>query len=362
MRLRFHSLLFLLLLLTACTIPASGGPGVTPSFPVVPAAPTVTITTALPTPEEVPITLIPLAGPVSKAEAEISGLAWFSDTLVLLPQYPARFGKGDGVLFAIPQAELVAYLKGENTQPIRPAEIPLVAPGAAKLAGFEGFESIAFAGNRVFLTIEANLGKMVAYLVGGDVAAGMGQITLDIEHRARIEAQTGISNLSDEALLVAGERLVTFYEANGAEVNERPIAHVFDFNLVPQENLAFPNLEYRLTDATALDAAGRFWVINYFYPGDVSLKPEHDPLAETYGLGVTHAQSDGVERLVEYQFTEGGLARTDSFPIWLTLDKEARNWEGLVRLETAGVPSGFLLATDKYPATLLAYIPFPEKK
>jgi hypothetical protein len=32
-----------------------------------------------------------------------------------------------------------------------------------------------------------------------------------------------------------------------------------------------------------------------------------------------------------------------------------RNWEGLAQLEGKGL----LLATDKYPTTLLAFIPFP---
>jgi hypothetical protein len=42
-------------------------------------------------------------------------------------------------------------------------------------------------------------------------------------------------------------------------------------------------------------------------------------------------------------------------PIQLELidDLHPRNWEGLVRLD----PHGFLLATDTYPETLLAFVP-----
>jgi hypothetical protein len=32
--------------------------------------------------------IIPLSGPIDSKQAELSGLAWIGDTLVLLPQYP----------------------------------------------------------------------------------------------------------------------------------------------------------------------------------------------------------------------------------------------------------------------------------
>ncbi len=340
MRIAPHFILLCWLLITACRGPATAT--------TLPPSPPTRANTPLPT--ETTVMLIPLTGPIGKPEAEISGLAWYSDTLILLPQYPARFGAGDGVLFAIPRQEIAAYLRGETTQPIQPAEIPLVAPGAAKIAGFEGFEAIAFSEERVYLTIEANLGKMVAYLVSGKIAPDLSQITLNSEPRARLAAQTGIANLSDEAILIAGESVITFYEANGAALNPQPTAHQFDLALTPQGSLPFPNLEYRLTDATALDATGRFWVINYFYPGDSHLRPKTDPPA------------GGVERLLEYQFSANGLTRTDTPPLNLTLAAEARNWEGIVRFEADGLAPGFLLATDKFPATLLGYANFPWQK
>lgn len=111
-------------------------------------------------------------------------------------------------------------------------EIPLVAPGVKDIAGFEGFESIAFAGNRVFLTIETKPGAMLAYVVSGTIQPDLSELRLDVAHRTAIPPQAVISNLSDEALLVAGKRIVTLYEANGAAVNPSPVAHLFDFSLV----------------------------------------------------------------------------------------------------------------------------------
>jgi hypothetical protein len=64
-----------------------------------------------------------------------------------------------------------------------------------------------------------------------------------------------------------------------------------------------------------------------------------------------------VERLVQYRYTDRGIRRTDRPPIWFELDEDAaRNWEGLVRFE-----EGFLVATDRFPRTILAYLPAPPQ-
>jgi hypothetical protein len=64
-----------------------------------------------------------------------------------------------------------------------------------------------------------------------------------------------------------------------------------------------------------------------------------------------------VERLVELQFDAStGVSLTGLPPIQLQLEPmETRNWEGLVLLDDRG----FLIATDKYPGTLLAFVPYP---
>ena len=57
--------------------------------------------------------IIPLNGPIDSKQAELSGLAWIRDILVLLPQYPERFGSGEGVLFAISKQTILDYLDGK---------------------------------------------------------------------------------------------------------------------------------------------------------------------------------------------------------------------------------------------------------
>jgi len=310
---------------------------------------------------ELPVTVIPLAGDIANPSAEISGLAWYREDLVLLPQYPDRFAApGDGSLFTIPKEQILAYLDGVSPDAITPHSIALSAPGLADgIRGFEGYESIAFDTDIAYLTIEASPGSsMLGYVVSGELDADLIALTLDTSTLQEIPPQAAIGNTSDEAILVAADRVITFYEANGANVNPHPVVHLFDLSLNPLGTQPFVTIEYRITDVTAPDAEGRFWAINYFYPGDKGkLNPAADELTAVYAQGATHSQSEVVERLVEFQYTAEGVVRTATPPIQLQLlaEGEARNWEGIVRLDDRG----FLLATDKYPQTILAFVPLP---
>ena len=167
--------------------------------------------------------------------------------------------------------------------------------------------------------------------------------------------QADQSNHTDEALLVTSDGIITFFESNGAGLNPNPHGTIFDTSLQLSGTVPFPTIEYRVTDATALDDQAKFWMINYFFPGEPELKPSQDPLADKYGQGATHAAGLYVERLVEFQYKPDGIMLTDTPPVQMQLIDEPRNWEGLVRLEGYG----FLLVTDKYPGTLLGFIAYP---
>lgn len=308
------------------------------------------------TASEQPLELIQLAGPAADKSAEVSGLAWHGENLILLPQYPERFGAGDGALFALPKQDILNYLDGKTSTALTPQAIKLTAPGLKEsIANFQGYESIGFHADQVFVTIEAGQGAdMHGYLVSGSIAADLSEITLNTSKVIEIKLPIQSENHSDEAMIVTKDRVLTLYELNGAGLNPQPAAQVFDFNLNIQPSLSFPHLEYRVTDA-ALASDGHIWVINYFFPGDTDMLPKTDPLAQAYGEGPTHAKYDQVERLVELNYSDSGITLTDSAPIQLTLEKDARNWEGLVLLDQRG----FLLATDKFPGTLLGFVPLP---
>jgi hypothetical protein len=311
-------------------------------------------------PAEYPVTDIPLSGPVAEHTAEVSGMAWYGDTLILLPQYPDSLGEeGDGAVYALPKADLLLYLTGAMQGPLEPFPIPFIAPGlAAAIEDYEGYEAIAFLGDKAFLTVEASPGlEMKGYLVSGTMAPDLSSLTVDTAVVTEIPLQANQSNRSDETLFVVEGTIVTIYEVNSATTISSPVAHLFSTDLTPRGTVPFPQIEYRITDATDPDADSRFWAINYFFPGDEELRVENEPLAERYGQGPTHAQYEAVERLVEFQYGDSGIHLTDSPPIQLELlPILARNWEGLVRLDD----QGFLLITDLFPGTILGFVPLPD--
>lgn len=304
---------------------------------------------------------IALSAPLDQASAEVSGLAWHGDTLVVLPQYPSRMApEGTRRLYGLPREALLQALADTTVAPIAPTPIQLTVNGPrTDSAAHQGFEALAFVGSRAYLLMERARpeGGMDGGLFPGTVSLERQHVTVRAPDARLLPAQAVLRNMSYEALTTVGDTVLALFEANGARVNPDPRAHRFDAGGQPAGTVSFPTLEYRLTDATAADARGRFWVMNYFFPGERGiLQPAPDSLAMRFGRGRSHHTTDVVERLVEYQYTPAGIRRTEAPPIQLALDADTgRNWEGLARLN-----DGFLLATDRFPTTLLAYVPAPH--
>ncbi|HHI87849.1 MAG: hypothetical protein B1H05_01150 [Candidatus Cloacimonas sp. 4484_140] len=308
-------------------------------------------------PEEVIVQYITLKGEISEPKAEISGLAWYGDYLILLPQYPHLFPSDyDGSFFAIPKSKIAEYLNEVPNAPIKPIPISLNAPGLKDIIeGYEGFESIAFYGNTVFFTVESSPAEMMGYLFKGTISDDMKTITVEVDTRVELPPRAPISNATDETILVTNDRVITIYEINSEQLETEPYAYVFDHSLNLVDSLSLPYIEYRLTDATELDENSNFWMINYFWPGDQKdQKFSLDPIARKYGEGETHSHYNTVERLLEFHYSPEGITLNKKAPIQLKLidDKNSRNWEGIVRYGDRG----FLIVSDKYPQTYLGFV------
>jgi hypothetical protein len=306
---------------------------------------------------------LPLAAPLDTPDVEISGLTWHGDTLVVLPQHPTRpLDDAPPQVFGLSRAALTQALSAPTAAPIEPITFPFEADGLREqMADYQGCEAIAFVQDRVYVVTEGGAEEgagMQGKLIRGRVSAGPQKIQIrDLQGQA-LPQQAELPNMSYEALTMRGDTAIALFEANGARVNDTARAYRFGPNLQPLSPVSFPVLEYRLTDATALDDQNRFWVINYFFPGDRDfLHPAPDTLAHRRSPRPTPRIADGVERLVEYRYTSHGIHRTDAPPLWLELGDEPRNWEGLVRFR-----NGFLVATDRFPSTILAYVPHRRVK
>ncbi len=359
------SLLFVIaaiLLMVSCGINNTELPTLTPSIEITPTQTVLTPTMNAAslkssTGQEEEVLEIPLPEPLNENAMEYSGLAWYQDKLVLLPQYPLRGSEnGTGKLYAIEKGALLNYIDHPNGQALLVSEVPFDDNGLSKsIPSFEGFEALVFSDDQVFMTVETHNGNpMMGYLVSGTGEKNLERIELNPSTLLEIPPQTNFMNASDEALTIYDSKIYTFFEDNGATQNPQPKAHVFDLGLNPKGTISFPSIEFRVTDATETTKEGTFWIMNYFYPGDIHLATKFDPIAAQFGEGPTHASSERVERILELKFDNGKIVLSQNAPLQLSLqsDGESRNWEGLARLDDLG----FLIVTDKYPRTIFGFV------
>jgi hypothetical protein len=303
---------------------------------------------------------IPLMGEISEGYSEISGLTWYKDQLILLPQYPNKFLVNNvGSIFKISKKEIIDWITNSNTnEKLSATRIEFdVQKILDDIYGFQGFESVVVTGDKIFLTIESiQDGIMRAFLIEGLVIGDMEKIMIHNESLRLLPMPVQIINCTYESMIACDHRLYIFYEANGKNINESP--KMINVNLENGDIRLEPflNIEYRITDATALDDKGCFWVLNYYWPGDFRiLNPVYDRVAGTVPP-LEFSQDIAIERLIELNYSGDKIQFSETQPIVLGLgtQTDSRNWEGVVRLENLG----FILATDKFPETILAFLPY----
>ena len=307
--------------------------------------------------EEVEVIPLKLPDRISAASFEYSGMGWFGDYMVLLPQYPEGkdFSRKPN-LFAIAKQDLLAAITDPDLElPVR--DIPIENSDLRSvIKGFEGFESILFVDQNVYMTIESRAGDpMMGYLIRGVVNGDLESITLDVNSLVELRPFSSELNATFEGMTYWNGSLYVMYEHNSIRNVKQPVAYQINPDLENIREIPFPVINYRITDATISDVDGKFWVMNYFFPGDTHLAVDQDSLVEEYGEGKTHAENDPVERLVQLQIENDQISRIDQPPTYLQLlDNDiARNWEGLVMLDNLG----FLLITDSFPGSVLGFCP-----
>ena len=302
--------------------------------------------------EEAKVQEIKLSGLITDKKQEISGMDWYQDRLFLLPENMGGF------LFSISKGEILNATKGDKELPITPKKTRFKTPDYSSLiSGFDGFEAIAFNGNKIYITIEAEHdGEMVSYLVWGKIDSKSLEVSINEKNLQPIKTPIQLNNISFESIIINDKDIVMIYEANGSNLRKNATQTVFSHKRNNTSQINFPNIEYRVTDATRIDNDGRFWAINYFWPGDKKLlNPGKDKILNRVKQGSSHFKSDQIERLVEFQMNAGEISISDTKPIQLFLESDAsRNWEAVARLDDKGL----LIATDKHPKMILGYVQF----
>ncbi len=309
--------------------------------------------------------MLELTGPLDDPQVEVSGMTWKGDTLVIMPQNPTLFaGEGSMGFFAIRRSRILAAINGTVEGPILPRQVNCQAVGMSRIVeGFDGLEAMGLIGDRCYMTVEAEDDtSMSSYLVCGHYDMVNNEVVMDMTKLTSIPMGLNIPNIAEESIVIDGDQVITISEANGLNVNPSPVGKVFNTQIEFQGTMPFPQIEYRVTDATKVGEDGRFWVINYYFPRErEKLNPAPDPELERFGDPLAYDPDVCVERLLEMRIVrtcrQGDfIERTDTPPVNLTLlpTGECRNWEAVVRLGDMG----FLMMTDEYPGTLLAFVPY----
>lgn len=315
---------------------------------------------SLPTIAEVELKNIPLMGEISDRESELSGLCWYGSKLLLLPQYPNRFNEQQGKIFFIEKDVIDRNIKGIDVSPIKPKYFTIDLTNMEHLFSLgSGFEAVTIISDTAYFTIEhLNKGKTESIIVLGIIDTVDYKISLVNNSAVKDPQNLEIHNISDESILAYKNKIIPIYEIFGKNLNFDPKVSVFDKNLNYESYLNFPNIEYRITDVTAADDSGYFWAVNYFYPGDNNkINPAEDIILRKYGIGESHRYLDPIERIIKFRIREKNIEICDVIPIYLQLFNDTgRNWEGIVKYEN----QGFLLVTDTFPNTILAFAAFQE--
>ena len=303
--------------------------------------------------ENLSIYEIELSGLITNPKQEISGLDWFGNRLFFLPE------NQNGFLFSLEKSEIIVAIDNKhkmNQKPLMPRQTKFNAPNYKDLIpGFEGFEGISFVKEDIYITIEAeNNGIMESYIIWGDIDRNTFAVTIPKENLKNIKTPIQVKNMTYESIVSWNQKVYAIFEANGANLQKQATQKALSMINKTISLIDFPSIEYRITDATKVDNNGRFWCINYFWPGDKKLlKPKVNTPFNSFDKKNGNKDLDAVEMLIELEIKNDEIIISDSEPIQLILDEDdSRNWEGVARLDDMG----FLLATDKYPRMIFGFI------
>jgi len=273
---------------------------------------------------------VPLDGLITDRKQEISGMTTYKDNLILLPE------NRNGYYFYIPFDEIMNTLRtGDKILPVQ--KTFTTRKLKERYPGLDGFEAIAFNGDDVYIMVEVRIdGKMAGLLLWGTIIPSTMEIDIPEENIMLIKPPAQIDNFSFESLTITDGQLIMIYETNGSKTIDKPFQYVVNLDDMSINKTPFPNIDFRLTDATSV-VDNKFWMINYYWTGD----------KETLGV----PNDVGIERLVEFKLGYNGIERSSSEYITLDNLDDPHNWEGLVRFGR-----GFLICTDKWPRMVLGYI------
>lgn len=217
---------------------------------------------------------IPLPLALRSINEEFSGMAQFGDRIYVLPQYGSSKETGlDGQfdMYSFRADSINRVIEGKDTS--LTSFNTLKVRNLEKLPGFikntyQGFETLTFLGNTVFIAIETVDTAANCYLVRGVIDTIKKEINIDHKNYLVLKRPFYISNAGYESItwLPRINKLIAFYEFNAVKGDN--MAYLIDTSLTKApEPVKTPFLYFRNTDAVTAPGGG-IYAVNYFWDGD----------------------------------------------------------------------------------------------
>ena len=190
--------------------------------------------------EVLPIEIL-LTGEATERSLEMSGLAWYNDYLILMPQY---VNESKPRFYYLKKSTINDWLNGNKEKPLNPSKIDIIMPDYFNsIKGYQGFEAICFIGNKAYLIIETkNNDSMQSFIVKGSMDIKNKTLIIDPEKKVEILLPVNIKNMGYESILKYKYRLMVLFEANGINVNSDPKASFYNSSLKQKGHISFPNI------------------------------------------------------------------------------------------------------------------------
>lgn len=217
---------------------------------------------------------IPLPLALRGINEEFSGMAQFGDRIYILPQYGSSKEtglNGNFNMYSFRTDSISSVIDGKDTA--LTSFNTLKVRNLEKLPEFikntyQGFETLTFLGNSVYMAIETVDTAANCYLVRGVIDTLKKEINIDPKSYLALKRPFYVSNAGYESItwLPGINKLIAFYEFNAA--SDGNTAYLIDTSLTKSpEVVKTAFLYFRNTDAVTAPNGG-IYVINYFWDGD----------------------------------------------------------------------------------------------
>jgi len=321
---------------------------------------------------QVPQKVIQLPPIISGVDEEFSGLAMHDRRIYLLPQYGQKKSvtiKSPFSLYSISSDSIQRVIDNLDSalsfyKVVPVLNLDLLPDSISK--SYQGFESITFVGNDVFLTMETIDNFGYCFILKGNLDSISNTITINPTHFVALKKHPQIPNAGFESLTYIPElkKLIAVFEFNGINGG---LGYMVDTALCsPPQKIHIPHLPFRITDVSA-DTNGDIYGLNYYWNGDfkhygeselvdhhrTKLLQELPDLQRALNSDVEYLteKTTSYARIVKIRLPDGRWEEVRR------IDTNGDNWEGIIPFS-----KGVLVITDANRSysqrTLFVYVEF----